>query len=283
MVKEYLIPKSIEKVLSFFQEYGEEAQVLAGATDVFQNKRSLKKVIIDISEAGLDYVSIDGEGLKIGGCTTFFTLIKHLANGPYNMIAEAAQSLGTHQIRNIATIGGNLCTASPAADSPPPLYVLEAKVKLTSSQGSRILPIEEFFIAPHKTALEVNEILEEIQVPLIVDENRFTCFDKVRRVKGKDLAIVNCAVALTFQSEKKCKQVRICLGAVALTPLRVKAAEDLIQGKRLSDEIIERAAQKAADETKPISDIRGSAEYRKLRSQILVKRALLKAAASISS
>jgi carbon-monoxide dehydrogenase medium subunit len=281
MAKEYFKPKSIGEAISLLQKYGDKAQVLAGGTELFEEKGSLRAIIVDISEAGLTYINADKDSLKIGSCATFSNLIETLGEGPFNVIAQAAQLLGTPQVRNIATIGGNLCNASPAADSAPPLYVLQAQLKITGPQGSRSLPIEDFITGPHQSALTPGEILEEIQISQTPNGRTFISFHKAGRVKGHDLSVVNGSVAIVFDSDKRCKQASICLGAVAPTPIRANEAEKLIQGKQLSEELIERAAEKAADVTKPIDDVRASAAYRRLRSHVLVKRALLAAIQSV--
>lgn len=272
--KEYLKPKSLSEALRLLEEYGDEACILAGGTDLYVRKQLLKRVIIDISEANLDYVKIEKDGLRIGAGTTFVSLKEQLANSPYSVISDAAGKMGSAQIRNMATIGGNLCNAAPSADGAPALYVLGAQVKLTGLSGSRMVPLEEFIIGAGKKVLGKGEILEEIQVP-VPDPKLIAIFDKVTRTKGVDLAIVNGAIAVVLDEQNVCKDVKICMGTVAPTPLRIKEAEEFLKGKQLTESNIEAAAEITAKTVRPRQgSARASAEYRQLRSRVLVKRGL---------
>jgi len=221
----------------------------------------------------IDYIQYDEKkGLRIGTLATIQTIEKSpIIQQKYPILSEATQTFGTTQVKNMATIGGNLCNASPAADLAPPLLVLDAQMKVVGIEGERILPIDSFFIAPGRTALKSTEMLIEIQVPPLPDKTG-TAFLKVGRT-AEDLAKVSVAVMLTIE-DGICHNVKISLGAVAPTPLRAKKAEEVLRDKKLTTQLVEKAATVAADQTAPITDLRSTAEYRREISRVLVKRAI---------
>lgn len=271
--RDYLKPGSVQEALDLYRKYGENAVVLAGATDVFVRKTLLRPIVIDITDTGLDTVRQEGDTLRIGACATCKQLIDQLSGGPYHAIAEAAALLGSPQIRNMATIGGNLCNASPSADCAPSLYVLDAEVVITGPSGSRVLPIRDFIVGPSRTALEQGEILEEIRVPL-PDADVRTCFDKVVRTKGLDLALVNGAISLRIGEGNVLKALRVCLGAVAPTPLLLDDVLAGFEGRELTDGLIEEIAEFCAAQVTPIDDVRATKEYRRLRCKTTVERGI---------
>ena len=183
--------------------------------------------------------------------------------------------MGTPLTKNYSTIGGNLCTAAPSADMPPSLIALDAEARITGPTGKRKVLVGEFFAGPKKSVLKKGELLTEIFVPKAPAKTKAAFMKKGRT--SEDIAQVNAAVRLTVGSDGTCKVARIVLGAVAPTPIRAKEAESMLEGKKLKDihDMVERVAEKAADETKPISDIRSSADYRRAIAKVLVKRALV--------
>jgi len=191
--------------------------------------------------------------------------------------------MASMQIRNLGTIGGNICSAVPSADTAPPLMVLEARLKIASTDGEREVPIEEFFTGPSETILKHKEILTEIFIPNRPSRS-FGIYKKYSARNAGDLALVGVAVEICLDAEKvQCEEIRIALGAVAPTPLRAKKAETLLRGKKVDDTLIEQVAQEAASESHPISDLRGSAEYRKEMVRVFTKRALREAIQRIVS
>ena len=266
---EYFEPATVEEAVSLLKKYGEGAKILAGGTDlvVMMREREIKpRYVINLGRiAGLNYVHLDGDkGLRIGALTT----IAGLERAPelkssYRIISQAAAQLATIAIRNMATIGGNLCNAAPSADMAPPLLALKGAVKLTGTAGERIVPLEEFFIGPGVTTLKPNELMIEIQVPAVPAHTGGMYLK--HGVKGAaGLAVVGVAAVVTLDiRDSVFEEVDIALGAVAPTPIRAKRAEALLKGQKISDGLIEEAARVTSDESSPIDDVRGSAEYRR--------------------
>jgi len=277
---EYLEPTTVEEALSMLSKYGEGAKVLAGGTDLLVSlklRAEKPDYLVDITNIpNLDYVKYTGnKGLRIGTLTTLRAIEKSdVIHKRYPVLSEAAKEMGTVQVRNVATIGGNLCNASPAADMAPPLLVIDAKVKIVNLRSSKTVPVEKFFRGPGLTILRRGEMLTEILADDLPQGTR-TAFLKVGRSRV-DVSKVSVAVAIRL-AKTTCKAVRIALGAVASSPIRARKAEKVLEGKELKEETINRAAQMAASEAKPISDIRSTAIYRKNVTEILVKRALNKA------
>ena len=184
---------------------------------------------------------------------------------------QAVRELGSIQVRNRATIVGNVCRASPSADTLPPLIADGAMVSIHGGQGRRSLPLEDFFTGPGKTVLQPDELVTEIVVPAPAPRTGKVYIKHGRR-KAMELATVGVAVTLTEGSD-----VRIVLGAVAPTPIRAKKAEALLRGRTIDGALIERAAQAAVEESRPISNVRASAEYRREMVRVLTRRALMQA------
>ena len=274
--KEYLRVATVSEATGLLKKYGESASVLAGGTDLLVAKPAHVEYIVDITHLPLSYVEHDEKGIRIGALTTLNEIAAspRLKDEPYDAIAKSTLEMGTPLTKNYSTIGGNLCTAAPSADMPPSLIALDAEARITGPTGKRKVSVEAFFAGPKKSVLKKGELLTEIFVPKAPAKTKAAFMKKGRT--SEDIAQVNAAVRLTVGSDGTCKVARIVLGAVAPTPIRAKEAEAMLKGKKLKDisGIIERVAEKAADETKPISDIRSSADYRKAIAKVLVKRAL---------
>jgi len=272
---EYLRPKDIPEAAKFLSSYGNRARIIAGGSDLLVFKPQGVECLIDLSNLDLSYINKEKDGIVIGA-STILNDIEHsplLASGPYKVVSEAVIALATPTIRNTATIGGNLCNASPAADLPPPLMVLGATVRIAGINGRRVVPVADLFENVKRTALGEREFLVEVQIPQCPG-NSGASFQKLRHHQTSvDIAIVNAAARLTFENEI-CKEVRIALGAVAPTPIYAKRAEGLLQGKKIDLDLIQKAAEAASEEAKPIDDIRASAGYRKRMVVVLVRRAL---------
>jgi carbon-monoxide dehydrogenase medium subunit len=249
------------------------AQVLAGGTDLLvEIKEQLRRVdrVVNIKKIpGIAGLSYDARaGLRIGALATAREVeLSPIVLEKYPNLAQAARELGSIQVRNRATIVGNVCRASPSADTLPPLIADGALVKLHGASGVRELPLEQFFAGPGKTVLRPDELVTELVVPAPPPRTGKVYIKHGRR-KAMELATVGVAVTLTVNGD-----IRIVLGAVAPTPIRAKNAEEVLRWK-FSDELFEKAARTAADEARPISNVRASAEYRRDMVRVLTRRAL---------
>jgi len=265
----------LREATSLLSSFGKKAKVIAGGTDILVNKPSGLECLVDVASLDLDYIRKDEDGIHIGAATTLDLIESSpmLSSGPYAVLSEAASVVATPTVRNMATIGGNICNASPAADLPLALMVLDSTVRTVSLNGSRILPIGDFFEDVNKTKLRDDELLVEVHIPLSA-ETTGASFMKLRRHQTSvDIALVNVAAELTCPDDI-CEVARIALGAVAETPIYAKKAEELLTGKKLNEELIQKAAEAAAEESRPIDDLRASAGYRRRMVGVLVKRAL---------
>ena len=279
---EYFRPTSIREAVELLERYGESAWPIGGGTDLMVEKNPKVRVLVDVTGLDLSYVNSQQNGISIGAAT----LIADVANapilrkGPLQMITEAARGLGTPQIRNMATIGGNICRPSPAADMAPPLLALNARIKIVGRDGQKEVPAEQFFVGVNQDALQPGEMVTDILIPFPAEQTG-AAFVKKGRVAAGDLSIVSVAVLVTLDHNRKCGEVRIALGAVAPTAMRVHRAEKLLKGENPRKELLERAAAQASEEIRPISDLRASEEYRRVLSRVLVERALSKALGQI--
>ncbi|MFH0897343.1 MAG: xanthine dehydrogenase family protein subunit M [Candidatus Bathyarchaeota archaeon] len=283
---EYFEPRSIKEAISLLEKYGEDAKVIAGGTDLVPQLKEREiepKYLIDIKGINdLDHIKDDEGNLRIGAVTTHSVLENSsIIMNKATALAEAVKGIGTVQIRNLGTIGGNLVNASPCADTAPPLVVLEASLNVVGPLKERLVPIGDFFISVNKTVLQKNELLTEIQIPRLPQNSR-SAFIKIGRRVGFDLAISSAAVMVTMDGAI-CKDIRIALGSCAPIPLRVRKAEDFLRGKRLEEKVFEEASEIVAKEISPgllgrISprgfSRAGSAEYRIEVSKVLVKNAI---------
>ncbi len=276
---EYLAPGTLDEALRFLSLYKGEATVMAGGTDLVPKLKARKikapGYVIDLKNIpGLDYIQYnERNGLRFGALVTVRAIEKSpLIKEKYPVLFEAAGSLASIQVRNRGTVAGNICNAVPSADTAPALLVLEAGLKLASPRGARIVKIEDFFTGPNRTVLESDEILTEIQLPVLPPGSRGR-YLKLSPRRSMDLAMVGVAV-VGICGYGTIKDVRIGLGAVAPTPLRAKAAEDILKGQKAGPEVIARAAETAARAARPIDDHRASAEYRREMVRVLTRRAL---------
>ncbi|MEM0475133.1 MAG: xanthine dehydrogenase family protein subunit M [Zestosphaera sp.] len=277
---EYVRVSELDEALRLLSRK-EDVKVLAGGTDLVVDLkigRYKPKTIVDISGIrSLRYIVDEGDKVRIGALTRMQDIVESpVIREKLPVLAEAASMLGSWQIRNMATVGGNLCNASPAADSAPPLLVHEAKIKLTSIEGTREIPITEFFTGPRKTVMYKTELLHEIVVPYDADFARSYSYVKVGRRNSFTLSVVAIAAVLKIRN-KRIEDVRIALNAVAPTPVRARSVESFLKGKEVRSDVIEEASELVLNDISPISDVRASAEYRKHISRVLVKDALLKA------
>jgi len=271
-------PKSVKEAIALLSDHGEKAEVIAGGTDLLVRMKrgdAFPDYLINLEGLkGLEYIRYDEKkGLRIGARTPIHEIVESpLLEDKFDIIAQAARTLGTPTIRRQATIGGNLCNAAPSADMAPALIVLGAQLKIEGSEGQKVMAVEDFFIGPGETKLKRNEILTEIQVPDPIPSSRTVCL-KQTRTQGADLALVGVAAMIVMENDV-ITDVKISLGAVAPTPIRAKKAEATLKGKKQDDSLLETCAEAALQESSPIDDVRSSADYRKKLIKVLVKRAL---------
>lgn len=234
------------------------------------------KYLINIMKiSGMNFIKKEKGWLRIGAAAKWCDILEFCDEiRKYAALYEAILSLGKVQVRNMGTVGGNLCTASPAADSAPALLVFSSQVKLASVQGERILNLEDFFIDVNKTAMVTNEIMTEVQIPAL-QNGMGSAFMKITRV-GADISKISCALALERQ-EKVCVSCQISMGAVAPVPLKIKEANKIIVGEKVNSSLVEELGHRVAEETKPITDIRSTAEYRRQVAAVLCKDVFWKA------
>lgn len=275
---EYFSPSTLEEAISLLSRYGEEARILAGGTDLIVNMKQRTKeprYIISLKRLPLAYIEEDERGVRIGAATKLRAIERSsLISEKFPVLHEAVRSIGSVQIRNMATLGGNVCNASPAADSAPALLVLEARARIIGPNGEREVLMEEFFLGPGKTCLGGGEMLKEIFVPY-TPPSYSGAFMKIGRT-SMDIAKVNIAVLVKI-SDAKVEDCRIALGAVAPTPMRARRAEEFLRGRELNEDNLRRAGEIVSREIRPITDIRATAEWRREVSKVLTRDAILRA------
>lgn len=275
---EYFRPTELREALELLARYDGRAWPIAGGTDLMVDKEPEVEALVDVTHLGLGQILSEGAGVRMGAAASMADVGRSgvLEAGPWRILAEAAREVGTPQIRNVATIGGNLCRPSPCADMAPPLLALDAELAVSSTEGERRLPAAEFFRGVRLDALKPGELLTEIRLPAL-PERTGSAFLKKGRVRVGDLSVVSVAVRLSLDADGTCRGVRIALGAVAPVPVRAPRAEAVLEGKKPEDTNIERAAEEAASEIRPIDDVRASAQYRRDLSRVLVARAIREA------
>ena len=279
-IKEYHRPRDLARAVEILSRHGRKARVIAGGTDILPLRPGVKQVdtidhLVDISNLDLNYIKNDDDYIRIGAATP----INHVGafplflSEPFRALSEAADSHSTTTIKNRATVGGNLCNSSPCADLALPMLVLDAVVLAAGAGGQREIPIARFFKGANYMALEPGEILQEIRIPKY-SKTTGSAFIKLRRQQTSiDMAVVNVGALLTID-KGRCRDVRIALGAVAPVPLRLQKAEFAIADAKLSRKLLHKAAAAAAEEVRPISDVRATAAYRRKMVPVLVRRSL---------
>nr|WP_272879078.1 xanthine dehydrogenase family protein subunit M [Clostridium sp. Cult2] len=270
---EYFKPATLKEASELLIENGENAHILNGGTDLVVRMRdelTTPDVVVDIKGIKeLETMRFDEEGLFIGATVNLASMIEYEpVVKHYSFLREAAESIGSGQVRNLATMVGNICNASPLADTSTPLLVLDAKLIIYGAKGEKEISIHEFFKGVRETSLQLGDIVTGIKIPL--HKNIYGVFMKRSRRKEVDLSTV-CTTVLKIEDE-----IRIAMGAVAPTPIRAPMAEGFAKGKELNPEIIEEIANIAAREAKPIDDVRSSKEYRTEMIKIMVNRSIEK-------
>lgn len=274
----FYTPRSLDETLQLLADHREEARLVAGGTDLIveiERKVRSPKVVIDISRLpNLDRITQDdSKHIHLGPLVTHNQVVgSELCMDRAFPLAKACWEIGAPQIRNRGTVAGNLVTASPANDTITPLWALGAQVTLQSARGSRTLSFKEFFLGVRQTALEPDEMIVDIFFPAMAGHEIGT-FLKLGLRRAQAISVVNVAIVLSMLADTV-TQARIALGSVAPTILRAEEAERFLTGKVLTREVVTHAGKLAAQTITPISDVRGSAEYRRYMTEILTRHAL---------
>jgi carbon-monoxide dehydrogenase medium subunit len=272
---EYFAPASVSEAVGYLQQYAGAARVLAGGTDLFLRMRHralMPDVIIDIKRipelSNLHYSP--EHGLHIGAVVTHADVTAHAdVQQHYGALAEAASWVGSRQTRNRGTVVGNLCNASPAADTAPALLAYRARVAIAGPNGTREVDLDAFFQGPGQTALDAAEMVTGLTLPPLQGNQGWGFFRRTRT--AIDIALVSSCAVMT-STNGVCDQVSIGLGAVAPTPIRASQAEQVLRGQQPTPELVQTAGQTAAAECSPISDVRCSGDYRKSMVEVLTRR-----------
>ncbi len=277
---EYFEPGTVKEAVQIALKYAAKAKVLAGGIDLvpgIRRRRLQPECVISLQRIpGLDYIKHDrADGLRIGALTSLRSIeLSPAIKKDYIVLYEAIHQIASIQVKTAGTAVGNLCVATPASDVASALFVLGTKLRIVSPTQERTVPIEDFYPRLHQTVLQPGEIVTEILLPT-PDASAGGSFLKLVRT-ATDVAKVNVAIMIKV-TDRKCKEAKIALGAVAPTPIRARKAEETFKGQIPETGVIEAVAAAAAEDAKPITDIRSTAEYRKETTQILVRRAIEKA------
>ncbi len=275
---EYFAPTSLDEALSLLKGRKDGVKLLAGGTDLLvQMKEAGRHPATVVSLHALDElrtIEPDGGGLRIGAGVDMTTIASSaVVRQRYTAISDGAEVLGSIQTRNMATIGGNVCNAAPSADTTPGLVVLGAIAEIAGSEGKRELAVEELFAGPGKTTLAAHEIVTAFRLSAL-PAHTGSVYRRHTPRKIMDIAVVGVGIRLTLAAGGSIDEARICLGAVAPTVIRAQDAEQALQGQSPSEELFERAAVLAQQSARPISDVRGSAEFRRYLVGAMTKRCL---------
>lgn len=279
----YLAPASLSEALKLLAEHPGATKVLAGGTDLMlqlQDGMWAPDYVVGVRDIPeLNVLAYDAAtGLTIGAATPLRQIeTSSVVQEKYPHLATGASEIGSVQIRNLASIGGNMCTATPSADGIPSLVSLDATARIASVRGERTVPVRDFFVGVRRTVLQPDELLVDVRVPA---PSPYTsgAYVKLDTRPQMDLAIVGVAATVTLApGDSTIKKVAICLGAVATTPIRVPEAEEILIGRPLTDDLLAQAGAAAARAARPISDVRASADYRREQCDLMTRRAVRRA------
>ena len=273
---ELVTPKTLDEAIAVLEECGHKARVLAGGTDLLvqiHTGAAKPECLIDLK--GIEELKgvreTPGGGLEMGALTTHAELeASPLMKERFPIIHDGVSKIGSRQIRNRATVGGNICNALPSADSAGPLMALGAVLHLRGPKGFRQVPLDAFFLGPRRTAIEHGEILTKIVVPPSAGQGAYI---KYTRRKAMDLALLGASVFVECDKDGKVTEARIALTTAAPVPMRARQAEAALKGQPLSDAVLAQAGEIASREAQPRTSWRGSEEYRRHLLKILVPRA----------
>lgn len=274
---EYLMPNSMDEAISLLVSHGERAKFIAGGTDVIikiKERKIMPQYLVSLRRIqGLDHITYKEGELRIGALVTHRMLeLSPIIKKEFPILIDAVTHIGSVQIRNVATIGGNIVNAVPSADGAIPLITLGAQVRLRGPKGERSMALEDLFIGPGQTLLEPGEILVEFIIPRLPPHTGAAYVKHTRRA-AMELPLLGVAVLLSLSDDlKKCLDARIGLGVLAPTPMRARIAESVLKGQQISEELLDKAAKTAAEECKARDSIRGEAWYRREMVEVLVPR-----------
>ena len=274
---EYLNPNQLSEAISLLQKHGEDAKILAGGHSLIPAMKlrfALPEYLIDISGIeGMDYLREEGGQLRIGAMTRESSLEEsELISEKYPLLLDTVKMIADPQVRNMATVGGNLAHGDPANDHPATMIALRATVMVEGPKGSREIGIDDFFPEFFTTAMDPNEILTEIRIPIPPSKSG-GAYLKIERKVG-DFATAAVACQLCFDAGGAIEQIGIGLTNVGQTPIRSTKAEDLLRGETPNDNLLQEAGLLAADDSDPTDDLRGSAGYKKALVNELTQRAI---------
>ena len=280
---DYAAPKSLKEAVALLSQKGDRARVLSGGTDLIVQVREKRRdldLMVDVKRIPelLELRYDATTGLTLGASVACNRIYEHrVVSRTYPGLVDAAFLIGGTQIQNRASLGGNLCNASPAADSIPALIAHRAVCVIAGSKGERELPVEKFCVAPGRNTLQPGELLVSFRIPSPPPRFGANYLRFIPR-NEMDIAVVGCGASLSLENDlKTVASARVSLGAVAPTPLLVEDAASVLVGRPFSTEILDKAATTAQAAARPISDMRGTADYRRHLVGVLTRRALLKA------
>jgi carbon-monoxide dehydrogenase medium subunit len=282
---EYHAPTSLDQVFGLLDQYGDDARIMAGGTAlVIQMKQRLSQPghVIGLRRVGsLNSIESTPEGLRIGAlCTQRQIENSALIGEDLPLLADTFRKVATPRIRNMATIGGGLVNGDPNQDPPPALIALGASAVMTSKSGDRVVPLEELFIDYYETDVQPGEVLTSVLVPQAPAGSGAVYLKFLPRT-ADDYGTVSVAAVVSKEQDGTCKDIRIVLGSVGVTPIRAKDAEDALRGKPITDENIRAAVSLVKDAVDPLEDFRGSAEYKTDMAEVFARRAVEQAMAGI--
>jgi carbon-monoxide dehydrogenase medium subunit len=272
---QYYSPESLSEALSLLAELDNASPVIGG-TDLMiamRNGVSVPSHVVDLNEISeLNYVKEEEGIIRIGATATHAQVANSSFVSRVHSLVDSVSRIGSPQIRNRGTITGNICNASPAADTAPPLLVHMAEVEIQSLDGRRTIPIADLFAGPKINSLEIGELLTEIRIP-VPSAGSASSFKRIGRRKAFTLSVVSAATYIQMEGET-CTNAKVAFGSVAITPIRVPEAESLLTGSKLDEKTVKVASKAVYEVVKPITDIRGTAEYRKDMCPVLMRRAI---------
>lgn len=281
----YFAASDVKQACALLAQYGEEAKVLSGGqtlVNMMKQNLVMPSYLVDIKGlSDISYIRYDGEaGLCVGSLTSHRTLEQsNIVKEKYPMLAEMELNLASVAVRNWGTVGGNLCSADPASDLAPCLMALGAELTLVCQDGERMILLEDFIVDSFETSIKPNEILTQIRIPAKAPKSGGSHIKFARRATDLGIVVVSSYLTLDDTVPGRCKDIRIALGSIDPSPRRYKNAEDCVKCQKISDPIIEKAAQAVFEDCQPTSDINGSADYKREVAKVMVRRSVKMAAA----
>jgi carbon-monoxide dehydrogenase medium subunit len=281
---EFLEPRTVTEASAMLATHGEDARVMAGGTALVL---AMRQRLLNPSHLvwlggvpGLDGIELDGSGaLRVGALALHHDLETHpVVRTRFPVLSSMAARVANAQIRNAATVGGNLCHGDPASDPPACLLALDARVRAVTNEGEREIKLEDFFTGYYENALRPHEVVTEVRVPPLA-EDAVAVYMRFTTTAAESRPLVAVGAVVRQDGQRTCREARVVVGAVSATPTRLRAVEDFVTGRRLDVDTLVRAGELAAESVKPLEDFRASADYRAHVTSVIVRRALESAAA----